>query len=241
MVTLVVEPPGRVASRVAGIVETYVASAPLPRLGLATGGTMLDVYETLIQHWREGRVDFSRSTAFLLDEYVGLDRQHAQSYRNVIRYTFTSHVDFRLGSVIGPDGIATDPVAEAHRYEQKLRAAPVGLQLLGIGRNGHIAFNEPGSHHDTKTRVVSLSPDTRRANSRFFHSLADVPTQAITQGISTILKAHHIVLVARGEGKARALEAALLGDVSRTVPGSALQGHSNVTVVADAAAARYLS
>ena len=222
------------------MVQDLLSSSPAPVLGLATGGSVAGLYSELVRRHRLGDLSFAGVRAFLLDEYVGLPPDHPQAYRNVIRRLLADHVDFAPGAVAAPDTAARDLAAACDRYDRML-AAGVDLQILGIGRNGHIAFNEPGSSLTGSTRVVAIAEQTRRDNARFFDEPADVPRRAITQGIGTIRRAAHLLLVARGEAKAAALHAALDGPVTTAVPGSALRLHSQVTVVADPAAASRLS
>ncbi|WP_419926614.1 glucosamine-6-phosphate deaminase [Candidatus Poriferisocius sp.] len=229
------------AERAADIVEGAIRSTPHPGIGLATGSTMVGVYRSLARRCREGTLSFSEATVYLLDEYIGLDADHPQTYRNVITRSFTELVDLRNDAVFAPDCQAPDLDGEARRYDRLVRAAGIDIQLLGIGGNGHIAFNEPGTPFDAKTNVVSLSEATRRDNARFFDSLDDVPGNAITQGIGTILQAKQILLVAQGSHKSRPVRDALEGPVSTETPASAVQLHPNVAVVLDREAASLLS
>ena len=210
-------------------------------LGLATGSSPVPAYEELIRRHREDGLSFARSRAFLLDEYVGLPAGHEQSYHRFIRENFTSHVDIDDAAVVSPDGTAVDPVAEAASYDRRLQeAGGVDLQILGIGSNGHIAFNEPGSSLGSRTRVVGLTRSTIADNSRYFASREDVPIQALSQGLGTILEARRIVLVASGENKAAAIAQLVEGGISARWPATVLQMHPEVVVVADEAAASRL-
>jgi glucosamine-6-phosphate deaminase len=207
-------------------------------LGLATGSSPLPAYRELIRRHREEGLSFAGVEAFLLDEYVGLPAGHPQAYRSVIRRELTDHLDIDPVAVHGPDGTHPDPEVAAAEYEDALLAAgPVAVQLLGIGSNGHIGFNEPGSSLRSLTRVAVLAERTRRDNARFFGSLAEVPQRVITQGLGTICRAEHLVLVASGAGKAAAVAAALEGPLSASCPASVLQWHPRVSVVLDEAAA----
>lgn len=221
-------------------VQGCLVASRAPVLGLATGGSVAGLYAELIRRHRQDRLSFSGVRAFLLDEYLGLPAGHPKAYRNVIGRLLADHVDFGPGAVVGPDPAAADLTAECARYEQML-AGGVDLQILGIGRNGHIAFNESGSSLTGGTRVVTISEQTRADNARFFDDPADVPHRAITQGIGTIRRAAQLLLIATGESKAPALRAALEGPVTSAVPASALQLHRQVTVVADRAASSELS
>src|SRR3954469_9873142 len=207
-------------------------------LGLATGSSPLSVYRELIRRHRKEGLSFSGAQAFLLDEYVGLPPSHPQSYAHFIRAEFTDHIDIDSGRVHSPDGVADDIFVAAVEYDDLISdAGPVNVQILGIGVNGHIGFNEPGSSLASRTRVKTLTEQTRRDNARFFGGDVDaVPRHVLTQGLGTILRAEHLVLVATGEAKAAAVAAAAEGPVSASCPGSALQLHPHVTLVVDDAA-----
>ena len=211
-------------------------------LGLATGSSPLPVYAALVERVRAGEATFAEASAFLLDEYVGLGPDHPQSYRAFIETHLSSQVDFPPGAVRGPDGGAADLLAACDDYEQAIAGAGgIDLQLLGIGADGHIGFNEPTSSLGSRTRLKTLTRQTREDNARFFGSPEDVPRHVITQGIGTILAARHLVLVADGEGKAAAIAAAVEGPVTAMCPASALQLHPHATVVVDEAAAGHLT
>jgi glucosamine-6-phosphate deaminase len=221
----------------AGIIAAVVRSKPDAVLGVATGSSPLPVYEALAGH----RLDMSRIRAFALDEYVGLSAGHPQSYAEVVRREVTERLGLDPALISVPDGAAADPHLAAAGYDAAIRAAGgVDVQLLGIGHNGHIAFNEPGSALDSRTRVEVLAERTRRANARYFPSIDEVPAQCITQGLGTILEARQLLMVVNGADKAGILAAALQGPVTADCPGSALQLHPHVTVVADEAAAKHL-
>ncbi|MQT11797.1 glucosamine-6-phosphate deaminase [Segnochrobactrum spirostomi] len=216
-------------------------SAPSSVLGLATGGTVEPLYAALITRHRAGGVSFAHASSFNLDEYVGLSPDHPASYRATMRRLLFDHVDIDAARTFLPHGAAADLDAEATAYEAAIRAAGgIDLQLLGIGSNGHIGFNEPGSPLASRTRVVALTEETRTANSRFFGPGETVPTEAITMGIATILEARRILMLATGTAKAEAIAAALHGPVGDACPASALQLHGAVTVLADRAAAARL-
>jgi glucosamine-6-phosphate deaminase len=227
---------------VADAVEALVARKPHAVLGLATGSSPLPVYDELIRRCADGRVSFARATAFLLDEYVGLPPGHPESYRSVIERLFTSRVDLGAGAVHGPDGAAADVTAACRAYEDAIAAAGgVDLQLLGVGGDGHIGFNEPGSSLGSRTRLKTLTSQTLADNARFFATQEEVPRHVLTQGVGTILDARHLVLVAAGASKAVPLARVVEGPVTAMVPGSALQLHPHVSVVADEAAAAGLA
>lgn len=212
-----------------------------PRLGIATGGTPMPVYAELARRVRRGQIDLSTGFLVALDEYVGLGAQDRRSYAAYVHTNVAVPLGIAPGNVLVPDGLAADPDAEAEAYEQRIAdLGGVEVQIAGIGSNGHLAFNEPGSALDSTTRVVALSGQTRSDNARFFDSRSAVPHHAITQGLATICHARSVVLLARGPEKSAALAAALSGPVSTEVPASVLQRHPEVTVVADRSAATEL-
>nr|WP_280517814.1 glucosamine-6-phosphate deaminase [Falsirhodobacter halotolerans] len=230
------------AGRAADLVAARLRRAPATTLGLATGGTMEAVYAALIARHRAGDCGFAAARSFNLDEYVGLAPDHPCSYWRYMREHLFGHVDFAPDRTHLPQGDAPDPQAEADRYEAAIRAAgDIGLQLLGIGANGHIGFNEPTSSLASLTRVKTLARATRAANARFFSGSEDVPRLAITMGIATILRAEEVVLLAVGEAKAEAVARMIEGPVSAFCPASALQTHRRVTVILDDAAAGQLA
>lgn len=228
---------GRLA---ADAIEQLVRRKPGAVLGLATGSSPLPVYDELAARHERG-LDFSQASGFALDEYVGLPAGHPESYREVIRREFTNRVNIRPENVHGPDGTASDIPAACEAYEQAIAAAGgVDLQLLGVGTDGHIGFNEPGSSFASRTRIKSLIEQTRRDNARFFDSLADVPHHVITQGLGTIMAARHVVLLATGAQKAQAVRDFVEGPVAAICPASILQFHPHATVLLDEAAASAL-
>ncbi len=211
-------------------------------LGLATGSSPLAIYDQLTARYEVGLVSFTHARGFTLDEYVGLPADHPQRYRNVIDEVFVSRVDFAPGAVDGPDGLAADIAAACAAYENAIQAAGgVDLQILGIGTDGHIGFNEPGSSLASRTRIKTLTRQTRIDNARFFDGDVDaVPTHCLTQGLGTIMAARHIILVATGRSKAEAVHHLVEGPVSAMWPATILQHHPHVTVLLDDAAARRL-
>lgn len=246
MEIVIVADPEAVAVVAADAIERLVSEHPNPVLGLATGSSPLPTYRRLIAAHREGRVSFATTRAFLLDEYVGLPAAHFESYRAFIQREFTDHIDLPAANLQGPDGDASD--------EERLRSAPdryeslivgaggVDLQLLGIGRDGHIGFNEPTSSLGSRTRLKTLTETTRVDNARFFDDDVDaVPRHVLTQGIGTILDARHLVLVATGQAKAEPVARAVEGPLTAMVPASALQLHPRATIVVDEAAAAALT
>lgn len=225
----------------ADAIEELLRRKPNAVLGLATGSSPLPVYDELAaRHGRDG-LDFSRASGFALDEYVGLPAGHPESYREVIRREFTNRVNIAPENVNGPDGTATDILAACRTYEESITAAGgIDLQLLGVGTDGHIGFNEPGSSFASRTRIKSLIEQTRRDNARFFGSLAEVPHHVLTQGLGTIMDARHVILVATGAQKAQAVREFVEGPVSAICPASVLQFHPHATVLLDEAAASAL-
>ena len=229
-----------IAVLAADAIEALLRNKPDAVLGLATGSSPLPVYEELERRHRRG-LDFSPVRAFALDEYVGLPPGHPGSYREVIRREFTGRVNIRPENVHGPDGEAADVPAACRAFEEAIRAAGgVDLQLLGLGTDGHIGFNEPGSSLASRTRIKTLVEQTRRDNARFFTNLAEVPHHVITQGLGTILEARHVILLATGAQKAQAVRDLVEGPVAAICPASVLQLHPHVTVLLDEAAASSL-
>ncbi|MGN7148106.1 glucosamine-6-phosphate deaminase [Arthrobacter sp. SAFR-179] len=224
----------------ADAIEQLVRRKPAAVLGLATGSSPLPVYDELAARHEQG-LDFSGASGFALDEYVGLPAGHPESYREVVRREFTNRVNIAPENVHGPDGTATDIPAACEAYEQAIaEAGGVDLQLLGVGTDGHIGFNEPGSSFASRTRIKSLIEQTRRDNARFFNSLAEVPHHVITQGLGTIMAARHVILLATGAQKAQAVRDFVEGPVAAICPASVLQFHPHATVLLDEAAASAL-
>ena len=226
---------------VARHIAALVSDRPRVVLGVATGTSPVPVYRALAEHAAAG-LDFSQVTVFALDEYVGLRPDHPESYRAVIDREVSRPLGLESASVHVPDGSLAGIADAGMRYEREIdEAGGIDLQLLGIGSDGHIAFNEPGSSFGSLTRVKTLAESTRRDNARFFESPDEVPLHCVTQGLGTILRARHLVLLAFGERKARAVAASVEGPVTASVPGSAIQLHGHVTVVADEPAAALLA
>ena len=226
----------------ADAIEELLRCRPETVLGVATGSSPLIIYEELGRRVAQGSFSLSKARAFMLDEYVGLPADHPQRYRNVIRAQFIDKVDIDPAQVFGPDGLAEDLASACEAYERAIAdAGGIDLQIVGIGTDGHIAFNEPGSSFASRTRIMTLTSQTRRDNARFFGGDVEaVPQHCLTQGVGTILEARHVVLVASGRGKAEAVHQLVEGPVSATWPATALQLHPHVTVFLDAAAASLL-
>ena len=242
MEVVILPDAARIGSVAADAIETLLAHKPEAVLGLATGSSPLSIYDELAARCATGRVSFEKAKGFTLDEYVGLPADHPERYRNVIDTAFASRVDFPPGAVAGPDGLAADVPAACAAYEEAIRAAGgIDLQILGIGTDGHIGFNEPGSSLASRTRIKTLTHQTRMDNARFFGGDLDaVPTHCLTQGLGTIMESRHVVLVATGRNKAEAVHQLVEGPVSAMWPATVLQHHPHVTVLLDDAAARRL-
>ena len=216
------------------IIEAQVILKPNCILGLATGSTPIGAYRYLAEEYEKGKVDFSEVSSINLDEYVGLSGQDSQSYRYFMKEQLFDHINIDQNRTYVPDGLADSPLDACEGYDKIIKeSGGVDLQLLGIGGNGHIGFNEPADSFIKETHVVTLTEDTRRANARFFDSMEQVPTHAITMGMGGIMSARKILLMASGKGKAKALFDAFYGPISPEVPASILQLHPDVTVVAD--------
>jgi glucosamine-6-phosphate deaminase len=229
---------GRVA---ASVVADVVARKPDGAIGLATGSSPLTIYAELAARVEAGELDFGRMHGFALDEYVGIPAGHPQSYAAVIERTVTVPLRMDPALVHVPDGRAADIPAACDAYEQAIAdVGGIDLQILGIGANGHIGFNEPTSSFASRTRLKTLTPKTRQDNARFFDTPEQVPTHCITQGLGTIMEARRLVLVAQGERKAEAIAAAVEGPVSASCPASILQFHRSATVIVDEDAASRL-
>ena len=234
---------GEIAAVAAGIVEALVRCQPAAVLGLATGSTPLPAYQELIRrHESAAGPAYSSVTCFNLDEYVGLAAGHQQSYRATIARELTDGLGLRADQVHGPDPSPDGLPAAGQRYEALIKAAGgVDLQLLGIGSDGHLAFNEPGSSLASRTRIKTLTAQTRQDNARFFAAPGEVPAHVLTQGLGTILEARHLLLIATGQAKAAAVAAAVEGPVSASCPASVLQLHPHATVLLDPPAAAGLA
>ena len=231
-----------IAGIAADAIGDLLSRKPTAVLGLATGSSPLAIYDELASRCDAGLLSFQEARGFTLDEYVGLPADHPQRYRTVIDNVFVSRVDFAPGAVQGPDGLAADIPAACAEYEDAIRqAGGVDLQILGIGTDGHIGFNEPGSSLASRTRIKTLTRQTRIDNARFFDGdLDSVPTHCLTQGLATIMAARHVILVATGRGKAEAVHQLVEGAVSALWPATILQHHPHATVLLDDAAARRL-
>lgn len=241
MRVVILKSPDEVSRRAAELFAAQLKRRPGAVLGLATGSTPLATYQRLIELYQSGQVSFAQATSFNLDEYVGLSPDHTQSYHFFMHTNLFSQIDIVPERCHVPCGMADDYYEYGRKYEQSIQAAGgIDLQLLGIGSDGHIAFNEPGSSLASRTRLKALTEETRRDNARFFNSLEEVPRLAVTMGVGTILEARRIVLLATGAGKADAVRQFIEGPVSSQITASALQLHPSVIVFLDEAAAQSL-
>ena len=223
--------------KAANIIAAQVVMKPDSVLGLATGSSPIGAYKLLVEGYKKGDLDLSEITSINLDEYVGLSAEHNQSYAYFMRDNLFNHVNIKMENVFLPNGMEADDVKECVRYDEVIKTrGPIDLQLLGLGENGHIGFNEPDTSFAKGTHKVSLTESTINANSRLFNSIDEVPKFAYSMGVGSIFAAKQILLIASGEKKADALCKALYGPVTPEVPASALQFHNNVTIVADEAA-----
>ncbi|MTK06734.1 MAG: glucosamine-6-phosphate deaminase [Hungatella sp.] len=223
--------------KAANIISAQIIMKPNCVLGLATGSTPVGAYKQLIEWYNKGDLDFSRVKTANLDEYKGLTRDNDQSYYHFMKQNLFMHVNIEVTNTHIPDGMESDAEKEAARYEEILRnLGGIDLQILGLGHNGHIGFNEPSDIFPKDTHIVDLQESTIEANKRFFESADQVPRQAYTMGIGTIIRAKKILLMVSGEDKAEILHDALCGPVTPKVPASILQLHPDVIIVADEAA-----
>lgn len=217
--------------------QELLCTKPACVLGLATGSTPIPLYRELIAREQAGRIDFSRVRSVNLDEYKGLAPDHPQSYRRFMQENLFDHISIRPENTYVPDGLATDVDAMCSAYERTIEdLGGVDLQLLGLGHDGHIGFNEPSDHFPTRTHETALAEITRQANARFFASEAEVPTSAYTMGVGTVMAARRILMIVTGADKSDILHKAFFGPVTPWVPASILQFHPDVTLICDRAA-----
>ena len=224
----------RAGEAAAGSIATVVLEKPNATLGLATGSSPIETYKALAEMCREGDVSFAFTDSINLDEYVGLSGEHEQSYARFMRENLFDHIDIDLGRTNIPNGLAENPEEECRRYDALLESIGYAdVQLLGIGHNGHIGFNEPADELIRGTHLTALTPDTIEANARFFASEDDVPKHALTMGIQSVFKARKILLLANGKNKAEAIKAMIQGNVTTSCPATLLCLHPDVTVICD--------
>ena len=218
-----------------------IKNNPRAILGLATGGSPIGMYKELIRMNKDGEIDFSTVTTVNLDEYVGLSGDHPQSYRYFMNDNLFNHINIDKKNTYVPNGLAKDVEEECKNYDSKIaQLGGTDVQLLGIGNNGHIAFNEPDEALVSGTHLTNLTEDTIRANARFFDSIDEVPKTALTMGLGGIMKSKKIIVIASGESKAEAVKAMVNGKISTNMPASMLQMHRDVVVIVDEEAAKLL-
>ncbi len=228
----------KMSKKAALLVASQVRLKPDCVLGLATGSTPLGMYEELIEMYKRDEIDFSRTTTFNLDEYYNLPPDNSQSYHYYMYHNFFKHININKENQNLLDGTTDNIKKECNNYDKKIKkAGGIDLQVLGIGANGHIGFNEPGEKLNVTTHLVDLSRETIKANSRFFDSKEEVPDQALTVGIATILKSDRIILLASGKNKAKAIKKTVNNNVTTKVPSSLLQTHPEITLIIDEKAA----
>jgi len=235
---IIIDTTEKVAELAAQKYVELLSEKPNAVIGCATGSTPLGLYAELIRLNKKGDISFKDVTSFNLDEYVGLDGSHDQSYRYFMNHNLFEHIDIDMSRTFVPSGIDIEAAAD---YDEAIKAAGgIDLQLLGIGNNGHIGFNEPGTPFGSITHKVELTESTREANKRFFASIDEVPTHAVTMGIKTVMNARKVILIALGEAKAPIIRETIKGDVTPEVPASVLQLHPDVEIYLDHAAASLL-
>ncbi|MCM3181876.1 glucosamine-6-phosphate deaminase [Priestia megaterium] len=222
------------SAKAADMLISKLHEKPNMNLGLATGGTPKGLYDHLIQDHKEHGTSYKHVTSFNLDEYVGMKPQDPNSYHYYMADALFNHIDIDVSNTHVPNGLADTPEEECRRYDEMIQNhGGIDLQILGIGQNGHIGFNEPGTSFNSPTHIVTLEESTRKANARYFTSLDEVPTQAITMGIESIMKSKEILLLISGEAKAEAMYQLLNGEITENFPASILKKHHCVTIIAD--------
>lgn len=229
------------SKKAAEVLSSQIILNPESNLGLATGSTPEGMYKKIIDMYNNDTIDFSSVKTFNLDEYFGLDKKNDQSYDYFMKQHLFNHVNIKDENINIPNGIATNPQEECNRYEKVLAENNVDLQILGIGSNAHIGFNEPADHFNKQTSLVDLNESTIEANARFFENKEDVPKKAFSMGIGTIMKSKKIVLLASGENKAQAIYDTLNSEITPQIPSSILQLHKDVTIIVDKYAAKLLN
>lgn len=240
MKVIIVKNYEEMSQKAAEIIAEQVNAKPDSIIGFATGSTPIGLYGILIEKYEKGEVSFRGMTTVNLDEYVGLAGDHEQSYNYFMNHNPFDHIDVDKNNVNIPNGKPDGLYAECVRYMDKLASIKQDIQILGIGSNGHIGFNEPGTSFRSVTHVVELTENTIKDNSRPFDDISEVPRMAITMGISEIMNAKHVLVLANGEGKAEAVYKMIKGKVTEDCPASVLQNHPNCTVIVDEKAAKLL-
>jgi len=238
MKVVVVKNYDEISFQVAQLIADQIINKRNSVLGLATGSTPIGVYRELIRKFQKGELDFSKVVTFNLDEYYGLSPEHPQSYSFFMWNILFKHINLKKENIHLLNGVTENIAKECKQYEDLIqKSGGIDLQILGIGDNGHIGFNEPDISLDTRTHLVNLTAKTIRANSRFFNNAQEVPKQAITMGIGTIMQAKEIILLANGKRKARVVERTINGPITTKVPATDLQLHNDVTIIVDQEAA----
>lgn len=228
------ESKDQLGKEAAAIIARTIAAKPDAVLGLATGGTPIETYKELIQLHQAHQLSFKQTKTINLDEYAGLNPEHENSYMTYMKRHLFDHIDLPLDQYFLPNGNAAHLEKECLRYDQLIEdVGGIDLQLLGIGQNGHIGFNEPGTPFNSKTHVVQLDENTRQANARYFSSIDEVPTHAITMGIASILSSKKILLLASGKSKAKVIQYLEQAEIHPDFPASALKLHEDVTILID--------
>lgn len=241
MQLIVTEDYRELSKKAAQVVAEQIKKKPDAVIGFATGGTPMGLYAELIAKYEQGEIDFSQITTFNLDEYVGLTKEHPQSYYHFMWENLFSKVNVQKEKINFPPGIFTDAAAVCLQYEREMeKAGGIDLQILGIGTNGHIGFNEPAESFEVSTHLIDLAEETIEANARFFGDKAEVPRKAITMGVGSIMKAKSILLLANGKNKAEAVSHIYSGFADPKVPASVLQLHPYVTMIVDKEAAQII-
>lgn len=241
MELIVVKNYEEMSKKAGSIISSQVIIKPNSVLGLATGDTPLGMYNDLVKKYKENEVDFSKVKTFNLDEYYGLEKDNIQSYYFYMMNNFFKFINIDISNVNIPNGTSNNIEEDCLNYERKIKeAGGIDIQVLGIGVNGHIGFNEPNVNFEAETHLVNLDEKTIKSNARFFNSIDEVPKQAISMGIKTILQSKKIILLASGESKAEAVYNTVKGKISPEVPSSILQLHQNVTIILDESAAKLL-
>lgn len=240
MLILVTPNYNEMSKKAAEIVSEDILKNPRMILGLPTGETPVGMYKLLVKNFKHKKINFSKITCFNLDEYYPIKRENKNSYYHYMHKNFFNSVNVNPNNINILDSESKTPKKDCLAYEKKIKNNPIDLQILGVGINGHIGFNEPGSKKTSKTRVINLTQNTRKQNSRFFKNKSDVPTHALSMGISTILSAKKLILLANGKNKAEAIRHLVEGKISSDWPVSFLRGHKNLIVILDKEAASEL-
>lgn len=238
MKVVVVKNYNEISCQTAQLITDHIINKKNSILGLATGSTPIGVYQELIRKFQRGELDFSKVVTFNLDEYYGLSPEHPQSYYFFMWNILFKHINLKKENIHLLNGVTKNIAKECKQYEDLIqKSGGIDLQILGIGNNGHIGFNEPDISLNSRTHLVNLTAKTIRANSRFFNNIQEVPRQAITMGIGTIMRAKKIILLANGKRKARVVERTINGPITTKVPATVLQLHNDVTIIIDQEAA----